>query len=123
MYLIIDNSQNDQAVFYTSLNTKLVHHSIERKDRGLLDLINDLLKQLKLSLNDLQGIAVLIGVGKFTSTRVATTIANTLGLALKIPVLGIEVVDDNIIKQLQQTPVGIYISAQYSAPANIGVKK
>ena len=123
MYLVIDNSLNDQIVFHTCLNTKWVQHNIERTEKGLLDLIDGLLKELKLGLSDLQGIAVVVGAGKFTATRIATTIANTLALTLKIPVLGVNEFNENLASQLATTSVGIYISALYSAPANIGGKK
>ena len=123
MYLVIDNSLNEKIIFHTSLNTKWVQHDFDRTDKGLLSLVDDLLKKMEIGLSDLQGIAVVVGVGKFTATRIATTVANTLALTLKIPVLGVEAFSDNIGSRLAQTPVGIYISAQYSAPANIGGKK
>jgi len=61
-----------------------------KKDTGteVLKNIQKLLKKRRKHLKDIEAIAVNQGPGSFTGTRVGITIANTLGWALKIPVLG-----------------------------------
>ncbi|MCX6780216.1 MAG: hypothetical protein NT034_03490 [Candidatus Magasanikbacteria bacterium] len=89
----------------------------------MLEVLNDYCATIGQAINDIEGLAVVVGVGRFTSTRVATTVANALALSLNIPVLAIDQFSENLNEQLSQTPKGIYISARYSAPAHIGVKK
>lgn len=120
MYLLIDNSFNDKIIFHYCLDTDWVQYEYIRDDRNLLLLINQLLIDQSKKLTDLQGLATVVGKGKFTATRIATTLANTLSFALKIPVLAVEDFYPNIIKDIQASPIGQYVSAQYSAPANIG---
>lgn len=57
-----------------------------RKAQAVLPLIENILKERKLSLQDINAIEVNSGPGSFTGLRVGITIANTLGFLLKIPV-------------------------------------
>lgn len=120
MYLLIDNSFNDKIIFHYCLDTDWVQYEFVRDDRNLLLLLDQLLVDQSKKLTDLQGLATVVGKGKFTATRIATTLSNTLSFALKIPVLAVEDFYPNIIKDIQASPIGQYVSAQYSAPANIG---
>jgi tRNA A37 threonylcarbamoyladenosine modification protein TsaB len=120
MYLLIDNSLNDKIILHCCLNTDWVQCEFDRDERSLLEIVEQLLLSKNKKLSDLQGLATIVGKGKFTATRIATTLANTLSFALKIPVLAVEDFYPNIIKDIQASPVGQYVSAQYSAPANIG---
>lgn len=123
MYLVIDNSVDNQVLLYAHLNTKWVQQVISLEGKNLLSALDEYCASLGKQLKDVEGIAVVVGIGRFTSTRVATTIANALALSLSIPVLAIDKFSEDLNNQLAQTPKGIYISARYSAPANIGVKK
>lgn len=59
-----------------------------KKAQVVLPMIEELLKEKKLSLKDLTEIEVNPGPGSFTGIRVGLSIANTLGFLLKIPVNG-----------------------------------
>ncbi len=123
MYLVIDNSIDSQVTFHTYLNTKWVQGTMTLDGKSLLQVFNEYCLSLGKELKDIKGIAVVVGIGRFTSTRVATTLANALALSLSIPVLAVDGFDESISDLLNAAPKGIYISARYSAPANIGVKK
>jgi len=125
MYLIIDNSTDGKVTLHYTLNTKWVQRDFLFGLAGnALAAIDEILSAEKKTLSDLKGIGVVVGLGRFTSTRVAVTVANTLAYAMKIPVAGVTKIDyqdfDSII---QQTPVGQYVSAKYSGEAHIGKSK
>lgn len=126
MKLLIDNSLEDQVVFCLSISDgwKKFVFSQTALPQPLLVLLEALLSKQKKHLADLTGIAVVLGQGRFTATRIAVTVANTLAYALKIPVMGVKKIDfDNLDKKFKKAPKGIYLSAQYSGEANIGKKK
>ncbi len=122
MYLLIDNSSNDKILFHYCLDTKWTQREFG-KDSDLLVSVDQLLSNEGRQLSDLRGLAVVVGKGKFTATRIAVTVVNTLSYALQIPVLAVEDWYKNLIKDIQASPIGQYASAQYSAPANIGGSK
>ncbi len=124
MYLGIDNSTDGKAIFYQWKKEQLTVEERPLNESGDLLLgLQLLLKKGNLSLNDLQGLAVRVGVGKFTSTRVAVTVANTLAYALKIPVVGVKELVENTVGEIKKQTPGIYVSATYSGEPNIGKKK
>lgn len=122
MYLVVDNSADNQVSLFLHLNTKWVQGSVSVLNKNLLSALKDFCLSLGYRLNDIKGIAVVVGKGKFTSTRVAVTTANALAFSLNIPVLAVDQFDEDLDKRLAASPAGIYASALYSAPANIGVK-
>ncbi len=127
MYLLIDPSQDAEIGLHVFTekggNKKVVQGEI----RSALSLIDHFLSEQKMSSKDITGIAVVLGAGRFTGTRVAVTIANTWGYAAQIPVLGVfadEVGEYmTLAARLAAQPVGVYIAASYSAEPNIGKKK
>ncbi len=119
MYLLIDNSSNDKILIHYCLNTKWTQREFN-KDNDLLVSVHQLLSDEDKQLIDLGGLAVVVGKGKFTATRIAVTVVNTLSYALHIPVLAVDDWYEDLIQDIQASPVGQYVSAQYSAPANIG---
>lgn len=123
MYLVIDNSLDNQVLFYAYMNTKWVQVLKTLDGQSLSAALNEFCLTLDKQLIDIKGLAVIVGVGRFTSTRVATTVANALGLSLSIPILAVDQFSENLNEKLSVAPKGIYISARYSAPANIGIKK
>lgn len=120
MYLLIDNSPDDKVVIHYYLDSVWTQRDFNRDEQGLLVIVNKLILDDGKKLADLRGLAVVVGKGKFTATRIAVTLVNTLAYALKIPVLAVGGWSENIQKDIQASPIGQYISAQYSAPANIG---
>lgn len=120
MYLLFDNSTNDKIFIYYCLDTKWVQREFNKDGQELIAAVNQLLLDEDKRLSDLRGLAVVVSKGKFTATRIAVTVANTLAYALQIPVLAVNDWYEDLIKDIQASPVGQYVSAQYSAPANIG---
>lgn len=55
--------------------------------------VAEMLAEWKVSLEELDAVAVVTGPGSFTSSRVSTTIANGIAFAKGIPVLAIENAD------------------------------
>ena len=127
MYLLVDNSADEKVIFAYTDGAKWKKVEFIRPENNrvsLLLFLDKLLKKLKYKLSDIGGIAVVVGKGKFTATRIAVTMANTLAYALKIPVIG--AVDESgagLFKKIKTAKPGIYISAKYSAAATIGKRK
>lgn len=125
MFLVIDNTPAEQIVLYYDVVVGVWHEErfIESGEGGLLMAIEKLFKKIDQPLTALTGLAVRVGHGRFTSTRVATTVANTLGYALQIPVIAATDIDlDVVADRLRETPVGQYATALYSAEASVGKK-
>ena len=89
MFLVIDSSAPDQVNLSLWLNTVWVHGYF-LASAPLLVSIDKFLKQQQKTVADLKGVVVVVGRGRFTATRVATTVANTLAWGLKIPVAGVK---------------------------------
>ncbi len=126
-YLLIDTSERDtiRLSFFDEATKQDVQR--EASNRDLLKVIDDFLTVNKVSKDTVAGIMTVVGEGGFTSTRLATTVANTFAYVQKIPVLAIskEQVSDPqaLISALSKQPIGQYISATYSAPPNINMVK
>lgn len=124
MYLLIDMSLQDQihlALFDTETRIDKI---FEGKNRELLFCIDKLVESEKYKVESLKGIAVVVGAGSFTSTRIACVVANAFGYILQIPLLAVSVEQVNkvqeLIPKLLKQPRGQYISATYSGEPNIG---
>ncbi|OGH68841.1 MAG: hypothetical protein A3I29_01570 [Candidatus Magasanikbacteria bacterium RIFCSPLOWO2_02_FULL_44_11] len=124
MYIAIDTGENERIVFrfFSGKDWQRFEYPYQNEDALLVGL-NELLKQHQAKLADITGLAVRVGKGRFTATRVAITMANTLAFALRIPVISYtESSPANLEKRLSETPSGQYAQAEYSAPASIGKK-
>jgi len=127
MYLCINLSEKDDIhlVLFDSETSREFHVAGANKD--LLAAIDDFLKQEEKKSRDFRGIAVVVGVGGFTSTRLAVTVANGFGYALGIPLLAIgkEKLEDliSVIPDIEVQRPGVYISATYSGEPSITKKK
>lgn len=89
--LAIDTSLKDTVVVSLIIDhkkTTIKRQSKKNKAQNTLPLIEEILKQEKISLKDLTEIKVNIGPGSFVGIRVGVSIANTLGFILNIPVNG-----------------------------------
>ena len=125
MFILVNNTNREEIVFYYLLDKDWIEKKFEVKnDLPVLFYFNKLLKSLKKKKRDLLGLAVLIGEGSFTSTRIAVTLVNTFGYALGIPVVGVrEVKFEKLKEKITSTKVGQYVSAKYSGEPSIGIKK
>lgn len=122
MYLFIDNTSDLEIILKYYLNSVWTQKVFNGNEEGsLLKSIHQLLSEINQTPKDIKGIAVKVGQGRFTSTRVAITTANTLAYVLTIPVVSVsEFVDKDILEKIQDSPVGQYALASYSAEPNIG---
>lgn len=105
MILIINSSSIESiGIALTKNNGEvIVQKRIEalyKQAEKLLPEIDNLLAKNKISLKDLKGVMVVSGPGGFTSLRVGVITANTLGYALKIPVVGIKLSEFDSFNEL-----------------------
>ncbi|MBP9760863.1 MAG: hypothetical protein KBD15_01320 [Candidatus Magasanikbacteria bacterium] len=127
MYLFIDLSVQDTiALSLLSINQEAKHFVAQEKNKELLACVDTFLSQHHLSTTDIQGIAVVVGAGSFTNTRIGVTLANTWAYVLHIPIAAVSVEEaahiEEVIPKITAQPIGQYISATYSAEPNIGKK-
>lgn len=125
MFLVIDNTAGDKLVFFVSENEVdwRTYEFPSDKNGALLIALEKILKETTRSLNELRGLAVKVGKGKFTSTRIAVTVGNTLAYALKIPIVADKEIDlSTIIEKIKNTPVGEYALPVYSGEPRLGNK-
>lgn len=123
MYLLIDPSERNQICLVLFDTARVIQKRIETSNRTLLASIDAFFDEQGYSKDRVAGIAVVIGAGAFTSTRIAVVVANTFGYVLEIPLLGVmpDRVDaiQDIIPELLAQPVGQYISATYAGEPSI----
>lgn len=123
MFLIVDNTDEDAIVFSFWLNNKFVQRTFQTtKNLGVLVCLEKLLSVLKLELKDIKYLGVVVGVGRFTASRLGVTAVNTLAFALKIPVVALpkNFNPDEALKQAKSALVGKYVVPTYSAEARVG---
>lgn len=89
--LLIDTSKREEISVRLRIDNKeyvLEERSDRKKAQAVLPLVDTLLKEQKISLQDITTIEVNTGPGSFTGLRVGVAIANTLGRLLKVPING-----------------------------------
>ena len=79
--------EEDVLIEYTINGLKKKHSSI------LVPAIKDLLKNIDLKMEEINGIAVSIGPGSFTGLRIGLSVAKGLSYACSLPLLGIPTLD------------------------------
>ncbi len=124
MFLGIDTSKKDIVRLTLFDKESVFEKQVDAKNRDLLFYIDEFLTEQKIEKKDVQGIAVVVGEGGFTSTRIATTVANGFVYIHKIPVISISSDDlkntQELISKFESQQEGKYISATYSGEPNIG---
>lgn len=124
MFLLIDPSVKDLHKIILFDEETVLPFSQAGRNRDLLISLDNYLRTRQVAVTDIRGVAVVVGVGGFTSTRLAVTIANTFAFVLNIPLLSVTAQEAmhprNLIAKLSSQPRGQYISATYSGEANIG---
>lgn len=122
MYLLVDNSVSGKVQLILAMNNKVVQRQYGLNTESLLSTIDNFLRAQKISPARISGLAVRIGVGGFTATRVAVTVVNTLAYAWQakaIPWREGESVAA-VIKRFANARPRRYVSATYSGEAHIG---
>ena len=93
MLLLIDTSSVDSIVCLGNEQGEIIdirkNITKLKLSQTLLSGINLLLRRNRASFEYLKGIVVVQGPGSFTGLRVGTSVANSLGYGLKIPVAGV----------------------------------
>lgn len=124
MYLCIDSTErNSHHLVFFQENFK---KEFTDTSATLIQAVDNFLQSEHIQKEAIHGIAVVVGKGSFSSTRIATTSANTWHFAFKIPVIAIapEQVSDlqscieSFAKQDSE-----YILPTYSGEPNIGKKE
>ena len=123
MYLLIDSSKKDKISFCFFDNNQVEWKQKQGKSKDFLRILDSFLSEKGLSKYDIQGIAVVTGKGRFTSTRITTVIANIFGYTQDLPLISIskrQAKDPKqLISKLSSQSRGQYISAKYSGKPNI----
>ncbi len=113
--LILDTS-TDYTLLALANGKELIAEyplGVGRASQTLIPSIEGFLRCHGYALPDLEGIAVGIGPGAFTGTRIAVTIAKTLGYALSIPLLPF--CSLRAFKPLKPGPFSILVDAKGGA--------
>ena len=124
MKIFIDNSKTEQNVFFVCDGGSWKKFVFNEEGEGSLERSFELLvKELGIELTALTGLAVRVGDGRFTATRLAVTFANTLASVLKIPVVSVlSESPEDAGEALKSAKVGELAAAKYSAEPRVGQK-
>ena len=94
MILAIDTTSKLSGVALLSSRGKVLGESLwesrQNQSKELLPKIKELLGANRINQKNLKKIAVITGPGSFTGIRIGIAVANALGLALDIPVVGVD---------------------------------
>ncbi len=127
VFLLINTSVREEIVLTLFKGDFVAQKNYAVPNRELLVTIENFLQANTLGVQDVEGIATVVGVGSFTSTRIATTVVNTWTYSKNIPILAVQTEEMadlvSLEKKFLQTSPGIFISATYSGEPNIGKGK
>jgi tRNA threonylcarbamoyladenosine biosynthesis protein TsaB len=87
--LSINTSSNEEVSIVLEYDGKTEARSARvgrEKAQEVLPMLESLLQDLHLRLSDINAIRVVTGPGSFTGIRVGVSIANALGILLRIPI-------------------------------------
>lgn len=127
MFLGIDLSTNNQIRLVLWHAEEQREASFDQPHRQLLNAVDLFLTNQDQDKQGLRGIAVVSETGRFTSTRLAITLANTWGYVLNIPVISVtkEMFEqkDDVLQRFKSKRDFVPVMASYSAEPNIGGAK
>lgn len=95
MFLIINTTSEKAEVILTKGDKIFDYYtwsSFGNLSETLLINIDKILKKNKVKLPDIKGVGAVLGPGSYTGLRIGLTTANTLGVSLGIPLVGIKAV-------------------------------
>ncbi len=128
MYLLVDVTQEGVVSLRLFSHKTIVSFSRPHVHRDMLQDIRVFLLEQGIDVTSISGVAVVMGHGSFTSTRLATIIANTWRLVFDVPVVAVPYAyrDDSsyCLSLFDQYAAGnreaSYISPLYSGNPRIG---
>jgi tRNA threonylcarbamoyladenosine biosynthesis protein TsaB len=108
----------DKAGAVIAEKTWLAHRQLSV---DIHEVIESLLKQAGSTKKDIEGVVVFKGPGSFTGLRISVSVANAIGYALKVPVVGVMGEDwlKSGIDGLDSTPIGKIVLPEYGGEPNI----
>ena len=123
MFLIVDNTEEEKVIFSFLLDKKLIQRTLStNRNKHLLVCLEKTLSSLKFKLEDIKYLGVVVGVGRFTPSRLGVTAVNTLAFSLNIPVVALPKKFDpaDALKLAKSAVAGKYVLPAYSGEARIG---
>ncbi len=126
MFIVLDNTQEGVLHITASLNNKIVQSGyVITENNDFLLSLKEFFAGNEMSVRSIEGFGVRMGRGKFTATRLLTTMVNALAFGLQIPIMRIEegLQAEQAIDQLSKAKKGEYILPQYSAEPHISSKQ
>lgn len=126
MFLLINGSVRGEVSF-ASLDAEgatVGQQTYTGQNKDVIIHLVAFLQESSAAKEDITGIGVVEGVGGFTSTRIATLVANTFAYTLNIPVIGISEEqfahpDKTIIEACAKQSPGALLHPTYSGEPNI----
>ena len=129
MYLVLDPSTTDTlgialidphgSIFYSS--------SMRISNRSMLEQIESVLQEQKVLVTEIKGIAVVQGVGSFSSSRLSATIAQVWGFVASIQVRSLSSWSDDqaqaLIQLFDDTTEHANMHVLYSGDPHIGAPR
>lgn len=125
MHILLATTKDDQFVLHYEKNGEWCESTATFATKNaLVAQFANSLKTLDIPLSAIKGLGLLPLLGRFTTTRLAVTMANTLSYALKIPVLKLSAICDvsEFASLVAATTVGSYVLPEYQAPPRLGQK-
>lgn len=93
MILYLSTSEQNKVTLGAADNKRLLFSQDfaigARQTSRILEIIDDFLKERRITLSDITGIIVASGPGAFSAVRTGVVLANTIGWSFNIPVLGV----------------------------------
>ena len=123
MIAVIDVSEKQKEVVY-SLPKKQVKEAAGAG--SLLVCLDELLQEEGLTPAELEGVVVVLGEGRFTSTRSAVILANSFAYIHKIRTVSVskeEIEDEALVRKKLNKNNSNYLVPSYYAEPNITQKK
>lgn len=124
MYLCINSTQRNSHHLVLLTENSQKENFFESS--SLLQAVDEFLLAEHIAKEQIQGIAVVVGSGTFSSVRGAVILANAWHYALHIPVVALtqeELKNPGMCIQKFASISSEYILPTYSAPPNIGLKE
>ncbi|MBI5405141.1 MAG: hypothetical protein HY976_02845 [Candidatus Kerfeldbacteria bacterium] len=126
MIILIDTTRwNDIRVGAAMKKVLTLHRTYDRPGSHLVPLLDEFLKQHRLRVRQATAIFVATGPGPFSAIRSGVSVANALGLALSVPVVGVAgaLTMSQLLKlgraKLPRAKVGVTVVPTYGRPPNI----